>query len=974
MAPRILLCAAFLGLAHFVEAQTLTVAKARYASTSGARAVAAGDFDGNGWPDLAHANFGRDTVTVLLNGAGGKPGLGAAHDVAVGAGPFDMVAADVDLNGTIDLVVANADGHTLSVLAGRGDGTFSRRDLPAPGGPRAVTAADMNHDGRPDLIYTAYYGNRIQVLLGDGRGGFAAGPAIAGHSYRPQGVAAADFNRDGTLDLAVAYASATGGLSIVTMSAAGRPAVAAVDGPDQLNLVAAADFDADGWMDAAAASTFDHRLEIFLGSAGGLRHAATYSTGASPRGLRAADLNQDGRIDLVTADRESGTVTVFLWRGDPAARFDSQTFQAGRGSRDLAIADFNHDGRMDLATGNQDETAVSVLYNETSFVRAAYVFSREAMPAHENFSSEPVRVRDLNHNAIPDIVADSYVLLDRTTLRPLPPLTRVRASADLNADGHVDLVAEGYMEPPRAWLNDGRGAFTPDAFLPAPSWSQSIDLADMNRDGSLDLLVSTYSFSDEAGTLEIFLRRPDGTWAAAGRTPLPSWTLSVTVGDLNRDGRLDVVTTYYQPARLDVFLGDGGGRLSAPRSYPLPDYASGVALGDIDHDGAPDVIAGGWEFAAVFTGSRSGRLTPREVLTINGFGPKLADMNLDGHLDLVVAHTAILAGDGAGGFSPPEAFETGAFYSTVADLDLDGLPDLVAEGIAIYNQRNAVNRAPSISLPADFAIDYAWQYADDEAEVLAEALDPDLHALSFEWTDASGTIVSTSYRLPLRFTPGTHRFVMTVRDNRGGMASGDVTVTIRPNPELVLRYFAPFAWFYAGGSWQLLDDPTAADGVRAHDPDLGSPRLQAPHAQPASFFEVSFVADPTQVYKLWVRGKAAGNHWANDSVWLQFTGATNVAGTPVYRLGTASGLAVNLEECSGCGMSGWGWRDERWGDGLRAEPVLLRFPGGGYQSVVVQSREDGFSIDQIVLSAARFLDRPPGPARDDSTIVPHDPQ
>jgi hypothetical protein len=106
-------------------------------------------------------------------------------------------------------------------------------------------------------------------------------------------------------------------------------------------------------------------------------------------------------------------------------------------------------------------------------------------------------------------------------------------------------------------------------------------------------------------------------------------------------------------------------------------------------------------------------------------------------------------------------------------------------------------------------------------------------------------------------------------------------------------------------------------------------------------------------------------------MWMQFSGATDVNGNPVFRNGTTSGLAINLEECSGCGISGWGWRDERWGPTLNSAPVLLRFPNGGYQQIFIQIREDGFSFDQIVLSAEKYRTTRPGAAKNDTTIVPY---
>ena len=86
-------------------------------------------------------------------------------------------------------------------------------------------------------------------------------------------------------------------------------------------------------------------------------------------------------------------------------------------------------------------------------------------------------------------------------------------------------------------------------------------------------------------------------------------------------------------------------------------------------------------------------------------------------------------------------------------------------------------------------------------------------------------------------------------------------------------------------------------------------------------------------------------------------------------MGTTSGLAVNLEECLHCGVSGWGWADDGWG-APDVNGVMLRFPAGGHETLVIQTREDGVSIDQVVLSSSRYATTRPGRAKNDNTILP----
>ena len=173
---------------------------------------------------------------------------------------------------------------------------------------------------------------------------------------------------------------------------------------------------------------------------------------------------------------------------------------------------------------------------------------------------------------------------------------------------------------------------------------------------------------------------------------------------------------------------------------------------------------------------------------------------------------------------------------------------------------------------------------------------------------------------------------------------------------------------YPTGRWTGTDDSTAASGRRLFYPNAGAPKSSAPAAEPTDSVDIFFAADPTQTYKLWVRLKAENNNWANDSVWLQFSGATDTSGRAIHPIGSTSGMAVNLEECSGCGIAGWGWEDDGWG-ARNVNGGVLRFPEGGYQWIRIQVREDGVSLDQIVLSAERYRTARPGTAKGDTTIL-----
>jgi hypothetical protein len=170
------------------------------------------------------------------------------------------------------------------------------------------------------------------------------------------------------------------------------------------------------------------------------------------------------------------------------------------------------------------------------------------------------------------------------------------------------------------------------------------------------------------------------------------------------------------------------------------------------------------------------------------------------------------------------------------------------------------------------------------------------------------------------------------------------------------------------GAWSVVNDGTAAGGKRISNADAGAAKLSAPLANPAHYFEMTFNASAGVDYRMWIRGRALNDFWGNDSVFIQFSDSVNSSGTAVFRIGSTSATEMNLEDCSGCGLSGWGWQDNGWGVGVLG-PVI-RFAKTGTHTIRIQVREDGLSIDQIVLSPQAFKNSSPGRLKNDTTILP----
>ncbi len=172
----------------------------------GAFGVAVGDFDGDGFADIAAANFGSDTVGVLLNNGGG-----IFRDLATypaGSGPDGLATADVNHDGKLDLIAPDMNSNSVSVLLGNGDGTFQALSSVTAGtGPSGVLVADLDGTGHLDLAISDSKGDGVTVILGNGDGTFGKYYDFPSSSTNAQpgatSVAVGDFNGDGRLDLAV---------------------------------------------------------------------------------------------------------------------------------------------------------------------------------------------------------------------------------------------------------------------------------------------------------------------------------------------------------------------------------------------------------------------------------------------------------------------------------------------------------------------------------------------------------------------------------------------------------------------------------------------------------------------------------------------------------------------------------------------------------------------------------------------------
>jgi autotransporter-associated beta strand protein len=282
----------------------------------------------------------RDAVSRVLFST--KPAIGGTLTYSVGASVQSIVAADLNGDGKVDLAAANGGDQTFSILLGNGDGTFRPRVVvPFGSTPNSLRVVDVNGDGKIDLV--ASDGAAVSVLLANGDGTFR--PRIDTNAGSLQYFDVGDANTDGKVDVATISAGATNDIKIYLGNGDGTfqatPAIPAVAGTLWLKL---ADFSSDGKADLVSTSFSDKTLSLFLGNGDGtFRPRATFSTGSGFSSPLVGDMNGDRRLDVVQA---SASISVLLGNGDGTFRPRMTSF--GTGSPASALADFNGDGRPDL--------------------------------------------------------------------------------------------------------------------------------------------------------------------------------------------------------------------------------------------------------------------------------------------------------------------------------------------------------------------------------------------------------------------------------------------------------------------------------------------------------------------------------------------------------------------------------------------------------------------------------------------------
>lgn len=625
------------------------------------------DFDNDGKLDLiVPASSGYDSHVWLFQGNGNgtfkEPTVLGNTNNASGTKP--LAIGDLNNDGFIDYVVAN---YGTSPSNGRLDIAFSGTGGPLSTSvtignyPMAVTLADLNKDGFLDIAVACDYGsapsgtNKVRVLLNNGDGTFGAPIELDTTSNGIMGITAADFNKDGNIDLAVTLENVNKiavfyNLGDISTSSASQTTVGSYP-----TGIASGDLNGDGYPDFITANYMSRNISVVIKkqtATAAVFNAVNYDVGIQPYHIKLVDFDGDGFPDIYASNSDGAVILQNLQDGT----FSQPMFIAGN-SVGVATGDIDGDGDIDLVQSSDGAGRVRIQLNRKI----------------ENILFAPIeeKIHVANSNSLASFLIN----------------------ADFSGSGYDDIIAAmpgfgGSSITLYHYKNNQNGTLADPQLMYSgtiPGGRQAA-VADFNGDGKLDLAVAS---SIGGAGVYLFINNGSGTLVPAGTIDTLTGANSLIALDVDGDGDQDLAVSHTLGS-ISILRNNGSGTftLSAPADFELPTgslSAGHLASGKFSSDNITDLAVAVSEGIAILSGTGVS-LGSSTIVPLTG-KPKTivsGDFNGDGTADLAaiiptLGKLAILLNNGSGGFAAPVYYSTDTNPTSLssADVDNDGDTDLL---------------------------------------------------------------------------------------------------------------------------------------------------------------------------------------------------------------------------------------------------------------------------------------------------------
>ena len=354
--------------------------KNNFTTSANPYSVSTGDLDGDGKPDMIVANTGAGTISVFLNTSSpGSVSFAPKTDLVTGKSPHRIVVSDISGDGKPEILVTNYDDGSVSIFRNNsvpGSLSFAAKtDIATGANPESLAVADLDGNGTADLVVTNSGGTSISIFTnkaGSGGGIDYSNPTLISYGETPGGVTLADLDGDGKPDIVVSGAFSNN-LSVFRNTGGGGSLSFALHidypafvSPQQISV---ADLDGDGKPELIAGGNQTISISKNSSTPGNISFSPAVSAGTVPDVFTAiADLDGDGKPDIAASAQFSNA--AYLLRNESSSGnilLDAgQFYGVGNSPTHIAIADFDGDGKPDLVLSNVTGGSVSVLRNKTN--------------------------------------------------------------------------------------------------------------------------------------------------------------------------------------------------------------------------------------------------------------------------------------------------------------------------------------------------------------------------------------------------------------------------------------------------------------------------------------------------------------------------------------------------------------------------------------------------------------------------------